>query len=120
MKITQKQLAFYVLYKAMKETPYEYVPAWKCVGEIYVEELGKWEMMSYKCPTRLTDIYQENPDLLERTVIVGKSGAHYYGYRIRQSVSPYDIKDKKLSMFRSMIRRARLNELSTDIMLEVQ
>lgn len=110
MKITQKQLAFYVLYKAMKETPREYVPTWRCVGEIYVEELGKWEMMSYKCPTRLTDIYQENPGLLERIGITGKSGAHYYGYRIRQDVSPADVKDTKLAHFRSIIRG---NKLST-------
>ena len=112
MKITQKQLAFYILYKAWKDTPGEYVPAWRCVGEIYIPELNRWEMMSYKCPTRLSDILRENPNLLERDVIRGKSGALYFGYRIRQEVSLADIKDTKLAEFRSAVRRG---ELSTGI-----
>ena len=111
-KITQKQLAFYVLYRAMKQEPGEYVPAWRCVGEIHIEELGRWEMMTYKCPTRLTDIFQENPTLLERMLISGKSGAHYYGYRIRIGVEAKDIKDSKLAEFRTAVK---MNKLSTAI-----
>lgn len=105
MKITQKQLAFYMLYKALKTTPGEYVPTWKCVGEVHIEELKCWEFMSYKCPTRLSDIYTENPGLLERTDMIGKSGAHYYGYRIRAGVTKEDIRDEKLAEFRRAIQK---------------
>jgi hypothetical protein len=95
-KTTQKKIAFYILYKARQETPQEYVPTWKFVGEFLIKEWGEWVMASYKCPTRLTDIYQENPMLLERRQVKGKSGARYYEYRIANSAVPSDIKDETL------------------------
>jgi len=93
-KGTQKRLAFYLLYKSYKKKPTEYLPTWLFGGEIYIEELGKWHLMTYKCPTRLTDIYQENPYLLERRRVKGKSGAHYFEYRIAPNPSEGKIKDE--------------------------
>ena len=84
MKISQKQLAFYKLYKSYKSDPNEYVNIWDFVGEIYIEEINEWHLMSYKCPTRLTDLYQENLMIIDRRKTTGKSGAEYYQYRLYQ------------------------------------
>lgn len=102
MKITQKQIAFYILYKKFKLKPDVYLPTWEFMGEVEIN--GKWYMASYKCPTRLTDIFQENPGLLERKVVIGKSGSSYYGYRFSSKVSPELIKDSTLSDFYLKIR----------------
>lgn len=98
-KITQKMMAFYLLWKCRQDNPDEYIPTWRFVGEIEVPELWTHVMMSYKCPTRLTDIYQENPDLLERKLVKGKSGAEYYAYRFAPEVNRSMIKDAKLRDF---------------------
>ena len=103
-KITQKQAVFYKLYKARLENKEKYVPIWEFLGEILVEERGEWVFMSYKCPTRLTDIYQENPGLLEREYITGRSGAMYYGYRFPERVTTDLIKDPKLLSFFNSIK----------------
>ncbi len=83
-RITQKQLAFYKLYKVYRKDHEQYINTWEFLGEVFIEELNRWEMMSYKCPTRLTDLYQENTKLLIRRVIKGKSGASYYQYKLFQ------------------------------------
>lgn len=97
-------MAFYTLYKAYKESPERYLPTWEFVGEVYIEELGSWTMRSYKCPTRLTDIFQENPRLLERKMITGKSGAKYYGYRFVHGVNIGLIEDQRLHEFYKVIK----------------
>jgi len=104
-RITQKQLAFYKLYKFYKEDPERFADAWEFGGEIYVEEFNSWELMSYKCPTRLTDIYQENPMLLERRLKTGKSGSRYYQYRIAPNPSATKIHDKSLFEFYKQIKK---------------
>ncbi len=98
-KITQKQLAFYILYKARENDPEEYIPTWKFVGELQITELNLWEMASYKCPTRLSDLNQENPNMLERILIEGKSGAKYYSYRLRVGITPQDMIDPAIYSF---------------------
>lgn len=103
-KISQKQLAFYLLYRGYKEHPTEFIPTWRFVGEIDVKELNRWEMASYKCPARLSDIMQENPNLLEREMVTGKSGAKYYQYRIRDGMRSEDIKDPSLIAFRKSLQ----------------
>lgn len=96
-------MAYYVLHQAKRRDPDEFVPTWKFVGEMRAPELGRWIMMSYKCPTRLTDIYQENPRLLERKLIKGKSGAQYYAYRISPMATKKDLVDVKLNQIRMKI-----------------
>lgn len=103
-RVTQKQMALYKLVKENRENRDRYVPTWEFVGEMEIKELGKWVLMSYKCPTRLTDIYQENPRLLERTQIRGKSGSKYYGYRLRHGSSSDDIIEESLKEFYPKIR----------------
>lgn len=83
MKITQKQMAFYRLYQNFVESPLKFIETWRFVGEIEIKEARTWGLMSYKCPTRLTDIFLENPNLLERVMVKGKSGSNYYAYRIK-------------------------------------
>jgi len=104
-KITQKQLAFYKLYQARKEDRGRYVPTWEFGGEIFVAELNLWGLMSYKCPTRLTDIFQENIGLLERVQIKGKSGSKYFAYRFAANVSRELIKDEKLMKLYNAINK---------------
>lgn len=89
-KITQKQLAFYKLYKKFKDNHEEYLDTWEFGGEIHIIELGRWELMSYKCPARLSDIYNENPDFLERRIVTGKSGSKYFQYRITNISNPIE------------------------------
>lgn len=116
-KVTQKQAAFYTLYDEFRRakalpTPEErmdafrFVPTFEFVGEIHIPELGIWVLRSYKCPTRLTDIFQENPRLLDRHLITGKSGAKYYGYRFKKDVTPECIEDPILREFYGKIKKA--------------
>ena len=104
-KITSKQAAFYTLYEAFKTERGVYIPTWKFVGEIFVKGANRWVMRSYKCPTRLTDIFKENPNLLQREWVNGKSGAQYYEYRLNPNVSKEMIVDKKLFEFYKIIKR---------------
>lgn len=104
-KVTQKQMAFYKLYEERKKNPDRYIPTWEFGGEMEIKELGVWVLMSYKCPTRLTDIYQENPGLFERTLIKGKSGAEYYAYRFTKDASLDLIRDPKLVEFYKLIKK---------------
>jgi hypothetical protein len=84
MKITQKKAMFYMLWKSHLKNPEAYIPAWKFVGELYVSELNKWFFMSYKTPSNGAYIFFENPDLIERKWVKGKTGAEYYTYRIKE------------------------------------
>ena len=102
--ITQKQAAFYKLYSSWSENKDRYVPLWEFLGEMYIKPINVWVLMSYKCPTRLSDLYNENPNLLERTLITGKSGSTYFGYRFRIGVSPDDIQDPKIREFYKLIK----------------
>lgn len=98
-KLTQKEMTFYVLYKAFKKEPERFVPAWEFVGEVFVEELQMWAFMSYKTPANGVAIYFENPGLIERQTVRGKSGAKYYAYRIAPNPSAAKIADASLLAF---------------------
>lgn len=98
-------MVFYKLYTSYKEDKERWVATWEFGGEMYIKELDKWVLMSYKCPTRLTDIYQDNPMLLERQFITGKSGAKYYQYRFAPGVNSSMIKDKELLKFYNLIKQ---------------
>jgi hypothetical protein len=108
-KTTQKQLALYKLIQCQKENPQRLVSAWEFGGEIFVKATGKWELMSYKCPARLSDIFLDSPDIIERELLVGKSGAKYFGYRLK-TFSPWQINDLDLREFYEMVV---LNEIES-------
>lgn len=97
-------MAFYKLYKSFREDPERFVPTWEFGGEMYVSELDKWVLMSYKCPTRLSDIMRKNPDLLQRQEVVGRSNSRYYAYKIRQGVQAKHVLDPILSEFYNKIK----------------
>jgi len=107
-KITQKQLAFYKLLISYKEDREKYHPTWEFIGEIFIKELNTWEMMSYKAPTRLTDIYQENPTLLDRRLVKGKSGSKYFEYKIAQDSGIGKLRDISLEQFFMRIKKPKL------------
>jgi len=108
IKITQKQLAFYKLYKQFKEDSEKYIPIWEFGGEIKVEELNRWELLTYKAPTRLTDLYQQNPGLFQRRMVTGKSGAKYYEYKIAPDPTVGKIRDIHIVEFYNKIRKPNL------------
>lgn len=106
-KITLKQMAFYLLYQNYKTTPENYVDVWKFVGELYIKELGKWVLMSYTCVHRAFEIFDENPGLVERQKVRGKSGARYFQYRIAPMPSADKIKDPSLLAFYNKIKKSQ-------------
>lgn len=97
--ITQKKAAFYLLWKAYRENPEQYVPVWKFVGEIYIEELNIWYLMSYKTPTNGLDIFKDNPGLFERRWVKGRSGAKYYEYRFAPNPTSEKIVEPEIKEF---------------------
>lgn len=98
-RITQKEAVFWILYKRFKEKNFEYVPVHEFMGEVYCEPLHQWGYVSYECSARASEIVKENPGLIQRTTIRGKSGALYYGYRINPEARPHLIQDEKLGAF---------------------
>lgn len=106
MKVgTQRELAFYKLYVEFKLDPERYVQTWEFGGEIQIKPMNKWALMTYKCPARLSEIYLQNPGLLDRKKFTGKSGSTYFGYRIAPSPSATKIKDEKLLAFYGKIKK---------------
>lgn len=101
---------FYLLYnewqaaKKKGEKP-RFVPVFELMGEIYCSEVGKWGFVSYECSARASEMIKANPELIERTKIVGKSGAKYYGYRINPFVKKEYIKDPALQNFHRVVMR---------------
>lgn len=115
-KITQKKAVFYVLWKAYREDPKQFIPAWKFVGELEISELDVWFFMSYKCPANGVDIYFENPELIERRQTKGKTGAKYYEYRIAANPSVDKIKDPELLQFYKDLKNyGAIKELKKDL-----
>lgn len=102
-------MAFYKLYIERKATPERYIPTWEFGGEMFIKETGKWVLMSYKCPARLSDLFLENPNLLERKELEGKSGAKYFGYRLRPGVQVRDIVDPNVREFYEVVKRNEVN-----------
>lgn len=92
-------MVFYILWKAYKENPDQYIPAWKFLGEIYIEEINEHVFASYKCPANGVNVYFKNPGLLDRRCVNGKSGAKYFEYRIAPNPSMAKIVDEKLLGF---------------------
>ena len=101
MKVTQEKAFFYILWKHhnCQNHPGEYIPVWKFVGELFIEELGQHFFMSYKCPSNGANVHLFNPGLTERVKIKGKSGAEYYGYRMAEPFDPSKILDPRLAEF---------------------
>lgn len=104
-KITQKEAIFYTLYQAYNNNRGEYIPVFKFMGEIYCKELDLWGFVSHECSARCSEMRTDNPELIEHTVITGKSGATYYGYRINPLANVDMIKDKALLKFYNLICR---------------
>lgn len=104
-KITQKEAIFYQLYKAFRETPGEYIPVFKFMGEVHCVELGLWGFVSHECSARASEMRKDNPALVEVTEIVGKSGARFYGYRLTPAARPEMIQDSALLAFYNKIRQ---------------
>lgn len=104
-KVTHEQCAFYILYKKRSENPEEYhAPSIVDVGDVYIEELKEWVFTTWKTPSRLTDIYQKNPKLLERISVKAKAGNKYFKYRIRLGVTVEDIVEPSLLTFYKKIK----------------
>lgn len=104
-RLTMKETCFYLLYKKFKEGKGEYIPVFSFMGETFSEEVSKWGFVSYECSARLSELYSENPGLIQRQMLTGKSGAHYYGYRITPTPTLDLIKDEALRAFHKRISK---------------
>lgn len=98
-RVTQKEGVFYLLYKRFKEKNDAYLPVFELMGETYVAEANKWAYVSYECSARASEIMTENPGLLQRQKMRGKSGAKYYGYRLNPQPRIELIRDQSLLAF---------------------
>lgn len=107
VRVTQRQAIFYQLYNARLKDPEQYVPIWHLIGEVYVEEKSCWGFVSYEVSARMSELYSQNPNLFERRMMTGKTGARYYGYRISHTASMELIKDEELLSFYKLIKRKR-------------
>jgi len=97
--ISQKEAIFYQLYARFKSKNTDYLPVHALMGEVYCKELNRWGYVSYECSARASEMITENPGLLMRTRLTGKSGARYYGYRISPAANIELIKDPRLLTF---------------------
>jgi len=97
--ISQKEAIFWTLYQLFKKKDEKYVPVHALMGEVWCEPAKKWGYVSYECSARASEMIKENPGLLMRTRLTGKSGARYYGYHISPVAKPELIKDEKLLAF---------------------
>lgn len=103
-----------MLYKAYKEDIGKWTPTWQFMGEVFISEMNQWELMTYKTPTRLTDIFQRNPGLLERRIVIGKSGSKYYEYRFAIGTTPEKIREVSLFEFYKKIRQTTETKVKVD------
>ncbi len=106
-KLTQKEAIFYTLWKAHKADVTPYIPVFKFMGEVYCDILGLWGFVSHECSARCSELKKANPNLIQSEVIVGKSGAQYFGYRLKPDCKMSDIDDPKLLDF---YKRLKLSE----------
>lgn len=105
-RVTQKQAVFYRLLKNRNEEGNVFIPVHQFMGEIFVPEFDKWGYVSYECSARLSEMFRDNPGLLAREYITGKSGAKYYGYRIHREATAEKIVDPDLRKVYEAVKRA--------------
>jgi len=104
-RITQEQAAFYILYKEAKKDREKYhSPSIVDIGDVLITELDQWAFTSWKAPARLSDIWNDNPGLLERIEVKSMTGSKYYKYRISIKAHRGLIKDEKLLSFYDRIK----------------
>ena len=114
-RLTQKEAIFFILYKNLKsDDPEKYIPVWQFMGEVYCEAVGKWGFVSHECSARASELKKDNPELIQRKHIVGRSGAKYYGYRINPWVTKEMINDQKLRDLRYQLSIYRAKKLGHD------
>lgn len=90
----------YILYKQHNENWELFIPPSAVDrGDLLIEELNMWVFTTWKTPARLTDIFQDNPDLLQRVQVKSKSGSKYYKYRLHENFTPMLIVEKPLREF---------------------
>lgn len=70
-----------------------FTPAWEFVGYKYVNELM---FMSYKCPTRLSELYKELYPNIERLKVITEDKISYYAYKYVGDYESMPDKYKKL------------------------
>lgn len=103
-RLTQKEAVFYVLYKRHREGAEDHLPVFRLMGEVWCEELGKWGYVSYECSARASELMRDNPGLLHRTKLRGRSGASFYGYKIAAGARAETILDPDLHAFYRTIK----------------
>lgn len=98
-RATQYESVFYILYKRFKEGKTDLLPVHYLMGEVFIKELNKWGYVSHECSARASEMHKENPGLLYREWMTGKSGARFYGYRIALNADASKIREPGLQAF---------------------
>ncbi len=112
-KVTQSQAIFYQLYKSRLADPYKYIPIWQLIGEVFIQELGIWAFVSYEVSARMSELWGANPYLFERKTVTGKTGAHYFAYRINFEVMPEHIVEPDLKRFYLSVKQKKVCNTQT-------
>lgn len=103
-RATQRETILYRLMENRNKGKNEFIPVFGFMGELYIEELGKWGYVSYECSARLSEMTRRNPGLIERTQIRGRSGARYYGYRLHPMATPEKLVEEDLQTFYRVVK----------------
>lgn len=99
-RITQRQIVFYMLMRWHKFQPGDFIPVWQfSAQEITMDEHDRVVFLSYAGHVRIGELYRENPGLVDRNDIIGKSGARYHGFRINKDATPAHILDPLAKKF---------------------
>ncbi len=107
-RASQKETIFYILYKRFKEGKKDFLPVFGLMGEHYIEEVGKWGYVSYECSARCSEMRKENPGLIHREWMRGRSGAKYYGYRLNPEPRRELIKDPALLALHARLAKLKV------------
>jgi hypothetical protein len=83
-KYTQDQLVFGFLY----DNRHRWIKPWELIGEKYIA--GQQNFISYKGPTRLSEVFDKANIVIKRKKIKGKSGSTFFIYRFFESGLMYD------------------------------
>ena len=104
-RISQQQAIFYRLIQNRNDGDNRFLSAWEFQGFIEMPEFRERFFMSYECSARLSEMYSENPGLLERKWMHGRR--HFYGYRIAEDASAKSITDASLRALYKELKQAR-------------
>lgn len=120
--VTQHQAILYVLRRQRKADRAAGLPYYahtrltsdQIAGRCEIPELKTSVFISSEARSRLSEIWEKNPGLLDREWVPTKDGGKQYGWRLSANVSPELIKDASLKEFYAELTKPR----QTNVIIE--